>query len=168
MKIIKRSYIKVDNDQSYTTSFIVTQSPEAVFDAVTNVRGWWSQDIIGETQKQGDEFVFEVPGIHHTKQKLVEVIPNKKVVWLVTEAKMTFLKQQDEWLGTKVIFEISEEANQTKLTFTHVGLRPSVECYKFCMPSWKQYIENSLYALVTTGEGTPNLEGRSIKKPNSL
>ena len=152
-------------DQSYTTSFTVNQSPAEVFKAVTNVRGWWSQNITGSTEKQGDEFVFEVPNVHHTKQKLTEVIPNKKVVWLVTEANMTFLKQKDEWKGTEVIFDIAEQGNQTKLTFTHKGLEPQVECYKFCMPAWEQYIEGSLYKLIVTGRGTPNLEGKSIDKP---
>ena len=152
-------------DQSYTTSFTVDQSPEEVFKAVTNVRGWWSRGIEGNTEKQDDEFVFEVPGVHYTKQKLVEVVPNQKVVWLVTEANLTFLKQRDEWKGTKVIFDITREGNKTRLTFTHEGLEPQVECYKFCMPAWEQYIEGSLRKLITTGEGTPNLEGKSIDRP---
>ena len=154
--------------QSYTTSFEVNSTPTEVFVAVTNVRGWWSQGIKGGTKEQGDEFVFEVPGVHYSKQKLVEVIPNKKVVWLVTEANMTFIKQADEWKGTKVIFDISKEGDKTKLTFTHEGLEPHIECYKFCMPAWQQYVEGSLHKLITTGKGTPNLEGGTIEKPAEL
>lgn len=153
------------NNQNYTTSFTVSQSPDEVFEAVNNVRGWWSQDIKGNTEKQDDEFVFEVPGVHYSKQKLIEVVPAKRVVWLVTEANMTFLKQTDEWVGTKIVFDISKEDGKTKLTFTHEGLVPEIECYKFCMPSWKQYIGDSLYKLVTGGKGTPNLEGKTIEKP---
>lgn len=152
-------------DKDYTTSFTVDQSAAEVFKAVTNVRGWWSVGVKGDTEKQGDEFVFEVPGVHYSKQKLTEVIPDKKVVWQVTEANMTFLKQKDEWAGTKVIFDIAEENGKTRLTFTHQGLKPQIECYKFCMPAWEQYIEGSLYKLITTGQGTPNLEGTSIDKP---
>jgi len=155
------------DNQSYTTSFVVDQTPEEVFDAVTNVRGWWSEGIKGNTAQQDDEFTFEVPDVHYSKQKLVEVIPDKRVVWLVTEATMTFLKQQDEWVGTKVIFDISKEGEKTKLTFTHEGLVPPIECYKFCMPAWKQYVEDSLFKLVTTGKGTPNLEGKTIDKPEA-
>ncbi len=128
------------NDQNYTTSFTVDQSPEEVFRAVTNVRGWWSEGVSGNTEKQGDEFVFEVPNVHYSRQKLVEVVPNKRVVWLVTDANMTFLKQKDEWKGTKVVFDISQENGKTKLTFTHEGLVPHIECYQFCMPAWEQYI----------------------------
>lgn len=143
---------------SYTASFTVDQSPEEVFKAVTNVRGWWGEGITGSTEKQGDEFVFEVPDVHRSVQKLVEVIPNKKVVWLVTESNMTFINDAAEWVGTKIIFTITREADGTKLTFTHEGLAPEVECYKFCAPAWDQYIQGSLYKLITTGKGTPNLE----------
>ena len=152
-------------NQSFTTNFTVDQSPHQVFKAITNVKGWWSKNISGDTQNQNDEFVFDVPGVHYSKQRLIEVIPDKKIVWLVTEANMTFLKQPDEWVGTKIIFEISQENGKTKLTFTHEGLVPEIECYMACMPAWTQYIERSLYQLVVTGIGDPNLEGRTIAQP---
>jgi uncharacterized protein YndB with AHSA1/START domain len=154
------------SNQNYTATFTVDQSPEEVFQAITNVQGWWSQAVSGNTKEQGGEFVFEVPGVHYSKQKLIEVIPDKRIVWLVTEANMQFLKQTDEWVGTKVIFDISTEDGKTKLTFTHEGLKPQVECYKFCMPAWEQYVKGSLYKLITTGQGTPNLEGKTLDKPS--
>lgn len=141
------------NTKNFSTSFSVKKSPHEVFKAVTNVRGWWSQNIQGDTEKQGDEFIFEVPGIHFSRQKLVEVIPDHRVVWLVTEADMPFLKDRSEWVNTKVIFDIANDNGKTKLTFTHEGLVPQLECYNACMPAWTQYIEHSLYRLVTTGEG---------------
>jgi hypothetical protein len=152
----------------YTTTLLVDQTPEEVFKAVTNVRGWWSEGIKGDTEKQGDEFVFEVPGVHYAKQKLVEVIPDKKVVWLVTESNMTFVKDKEEWTGTKVIFDISQEGDKTKLTFTHEGLVPQIECYGACSNAWNQYVQHSLAKLITTGRGDPNLEGRTIEKPDAV
>jgi hypothetical protein len=35
----------MDKTADYTTSFVVDQSPEAVFAAVSNPRAWWSEDI---------------------------------------------------------------------------------------------------------------------------
>jgi hypothetical protein len=154
-----------ENNKSFTTSLLVDQTPHEVFEAMTNVRGWWSEHIEGGTTEQGDVFVFKVEGVHYSKQELVEVIPDQKVVWLVTEADMTFLKDRSEWVGTRVVFEISTEADKTKLTFTHEGLVPEVECYMACMPAWTEYVQHSLYQLITTGTGDPNLEGRSIAKP---
>ena len=148
---------------NFSTTFLVDQSPEEVFRAVTNVRGWWSKNIIGESAELNDEFVFEVKGVHYSRQKLVEVIPNKRVVWLVTESNMTFIKQHDEWTGTKVVFDIEREGDKTRLTFTHEGLTPHVECYGACAPAWTEYAQHSLKRLIESGEGDPNLEGRRIK-----
>lgn len=154
------------NTNDYTTSFTVDQSPEEVFKAVTNVRDWWGRGITGGTGKEGDEFTFEVPDVHRSVQKLIEVVPNQKVVWLVTESHMTFIRDAKEWVNTKIIFDITKDGNKTKLTFTHEGLAPEVECYKFCAPAWQQYIEGSLYKLITTGIGTPNLEEKpDFEKP---
>lgn len=38
---------------SYTTAFLVEQSPEEAYVAINNVRGWWSGDIEGRTDKVG-------------------------------------------------------------------------------------------------------------------
>ena len=155
------------NGQDFTTTLLVDQTASEVFNAITDVRGWWSRGIQGSTEEQGDEFVFEVEGVHHSKQRLVEVIPGERIVWLVTEADMSFLTDRDEWAGTRMVFDIAQEAGQTKLTFTHEGLVPQVECYDACMPAWTQYVQHSLLQLITTGEGDPNLEGRTIEKPAS-
>ena len=149
---------------NFATKLLVSQTPHEVFKAVTNVRGWWSYDIQGDTAKLNDEFVFEVKGVHRSKQKLVEVIPDRKVVWLVTEADMSFVKQRDEWKDTRVVFEIEKQAEKTQLHFTHEGLVSSIECYGACSPAWAQYIRHSLFDLITTGKGDPNLEGRKIEE----
>jgi len=144
------------SDQTdYTVSFTFDKSPEEIFKAVTNPRAWWGERIEGATEKQGDEFTFEVPDTHYSKQRLIEVIPNRHVTWLVIESNLTFLKQRDEWTGTKIVFDITKEGDKTKLTFTHFGLRPDVECYNFCAPGWDQYVKGSLVQFIQTGIGAP-------------
>ena len=150
-------------NQNFTTSILVDQTSEEVFNAVTNVRGWWSQQIEGNTASLHDEFVFEVKDVHYAKQKLVEVIPGRKVVWLVTDSHLSFVEDKTEWTGTKVIFEIFQKDDKTRLVFTHEGLVPGVECYSACSPAWTEYVQHSLLKLITTGKGDPNLEGRRIE-----
>ena len=91
--------------------------------------------------------------IHYSKQKLIELVPNKKVVWLVSDSKLNFTKNVSEWTGTKIIFEISTINNKTQVHFTHSGLVPKIECFNDCSNAWSQLIQESLYSLITTGKG---------------
>jgi hypothetical protein len=147
-KIFKKMKTK-----DFTTTILVDKTPKEIFDAVNNVRGWWQGSIEGNTDKLNNEFIYRMEEFHYSKQKLVEVIPNEKVVWLVTDSQLNFIKDKNEWTGTKIIFEISEMDNKTQLRFTHVGLVNEIECYDACSNAWSQLIQESLFSLITTGKG---------------
>jgi hypothetical protein len=142
--------------KDFTTSLLVDQTPKEVFDAVNNVRGWWSQEIEGNTDKLNEEFRYHYQDVHICRFKIIEFIPDKRVVWLVLENFFKFTKDKTEWVGTKVIFEILEKNKKTELRFTHQGLVPEYECFDICFKAWTQYIQESLLSLITTGKGQPN------------
>lgn len=148
---------------NFTTTLVVEQTPAKVFEAVNNVRGWWSEEIDGSTDKLNDEFTYHYKDVHVCKMKIIEVIPSKKVVWLVTDNYFNFIKDKTEWKGTKISFEIAEKDNKTQLRFTHFGLVPEYECFDICSNAWGQYIQHSLRNLITTGKGQPNLKENSIE-----
>jgi hypothetical protein len=143
--------------ESYATGFRVDQSPAEVFEAVTNVRGWWSQEIEGGTERLGDEFTYHYQDVHRCRIKLVEVVPNERVVWHVLDNYFNFTKDKAEWIDTMVRFEISPVGNKTELRFTHVGLVPDYECYDVCQDAWGAYISGSLRSLISIGKGQPNV-----------
>ncbi|WP_028980398.1 SRPBCC family protein [Sporocytophaga myxococcoides] len=145
-------------NQSYTTAILVNKSLKKAFEAVNNVRGWWTENIEGNTQKLNDEFVVRFGEVHYSKQKLTEFIPDTKVVWLVTDSKLSFVQDQQEWTNTRIIFELSELNGQTLVRFTHLGLVPEYECHEACTGAWSGYIHNSLKELIETGEGKPEPE----------
>jgi hypothetical protein len=137
----------------YTTTLSVDQTPEEVFNAIMNVREWWSGEIHGDTKKLNDEFTYKVGDVHFSKQKVVELIPQQKLVWLVTQSNLSFIEDKSEWTGTKIVIDISVKNNKTKVAFTHEGLVPKVECYQACSGAWSQIINESLFSLITTGQG---------------
>ena len=143
-------------DQNYTATFTVDQTPKEVFAAITNVRGWWSGNIEGGTDKLGDEFTYRYEDVHYSKQKITELIPGKKLSWLVLDSYLSFVKDKTEWNGTKVIFDITKKGDKTEVRFTHVGLIPQYECYDACTDAWSGYIKGSLRNLITKGKGQPN------------
>jgi hypothetical protein len=144
------------NTPDFTTSLLADQSPEEAFNAINNVRGWWSEEIEGGTEKLNDEFAYHYKDVHSCRIKIIESVPGKKVVWQVLDNHFNFTKDKTEWIGTKMIFEISEEGGKTQIHFTHQGLVPEYECYGICCDSWDNYIKLSLRNLMATGKGQPN------------
>ncbi len=139
----------------FTTTILVDQTPEEAFAAINNVRGWWTGEpgVEGSTDKLNDEFTYDYKPYHHTKQKIMELIPGKKITWLVIDSEINFVEDKNEWTGTKIMFEISKKADKTEVRFTHVGLVPGVPCYNDCSNAWGSYIKGSLFKLITEGKG---------------
>ena len=144
-------------NQNYSISFVVDQSPEEVFDAINNVRGWWSGEIEGETEKLGAEFTYRYQNMHRSKQKITELVPNKKVVWHVLDSSLSFLKDKSEWTGTDIVFDVLAKDSKTEVRFTHVGLVPQIECYGSCSNAWSMLVNGNLRKLITTGKTQPDV-----------
>jgi hypothetical protein len=144
------------NNQNYTATFSVDQTPEEVFKAINNIRGWWSQAIEGDTDKLGAVFYYAYQDVHRCTLKITELVPGKRVVWHVLHNDFNFIKDKSEWNDTDVVFEIARKGDKTEVRFTHVGLVPAYECYDVCSNAWSGYITGSLRNLIATGKGQPN------------
>lgn len=146
-----------DQGQNYTTNFSVNQSPEEVYATIINPRGWWSEAIEGVTDQVGSVFYYHFQDVHRCTIKVTELEIGKKIVWHVLDSYMNFVKDQAEWTGTDITFDITRENDKTEINFTHIGLAPELECYNICFDAWKTYINGSLRSLITTGKGNPNV-----------
>ncbi|MEV4166019.1 SRPBCC family protein [Nonomuraea dietziae] len=143
-------------DQSFTTTFSVDRTPQEAFRAITDVRGWWSQEVEGVTDQVGGEFDYHYKDVHRCRVRVTELVPGRKVAWRVLDNYFDFIDDQAEWKDTEVVFEISEKEGGAEIHFTHVGLVPQYECYDVCTNAWGGYIGGSLRNLINTGTGQPN------------
>jgi hypothetical protein len=144
--------------KNYERTFTVKKTPKEVHDAICRVKDWWTINTDGRATAVGDEFTVDFPGIHRTTQRVTELVPGERITWRVTRSRLTFIKDQKEWKGTDIVFDIAATANGTRLTMTHVGLSPSVECYAQCSKGWDYFFGVSLFKLLATGKGQPDTE----------
>lgn len=143
-------------NKNFTITILVNQDSESTFNAIKNFSKWWSEEIKGNTDKLNEVFFYHYKDVHLCKLKLIEIIPNKKLVYQVIENQFNFVKDKSEWINTKLIFDITKEGDKIKVQFTHEGLVPEYECYDVCNDAWTGYIQGSLQSLITTGKGKPN------------
>ncbi|MCP9625038.1 SRPBCC domain-containing protein [Nocardia otitidiscaviarum] len=159
---------QTSNTQHLTATMTVDRTPAEVYAAVTDVRGWWNENIIGDTVARHDEFIFtddsayagetvrDKTGIRYCRFRITEAVPGERVVWHVVDSVLTFIDDQDEWTGTDVVFDLTATPEGTTLHFTHVGLSAGEsECFEACYGGWNFYITESLPQLITTGTGDP-------------
>lgn len=135
------------SEKNYQFSFTTSKNQSEVFAHLINPKNWWvglyEETIKGKSQELNDEFSFKAGGgAHYSNQRLIELETGKKIVWLVTESNLSFLENTNEWAGTNICFDIESSGDKTKVTFTHNGLVPDIECYDGCSSAWTGYMQN--------------------------
>lgn len=147
------------NKPDYNYVFKVNVTPEEALDAISHVEKWWTTDFQGSARKVDDIFSVHFGDVSVDFQ-IVEYVPGKKVVWLVTDCHLTWLKDTKEWKNTRLKWEVSSSANGTQVRMTHVGLVPGIECYDDCSNGWNFHVGESLLKLMTEGVGVPGVNTR--------
>jgi len=110
----------------------INASPTKVYEAITTqkgLRGWWTGDSVAEP-KVGSvaEFGFSKRATLF-RMCIAELIPEKRVIW-------ECLGDFDEWIGTKLIWEIMADDDATKLRFTHGNWRSTDSWFATCNTTW--------------------------------
>lgn len=149
----------------FTTTFTVDQAAKDVYDAITDVRGWWSEVVDGDTDKVGDEWTYQYQDVHRCRLRVTELVPGQKVSWLVLENHFNFVADSAEWTGTTISFDIADRDGRTEVRFSHLGLVPAYECFDLCSNEWGFYIRTSLRSLIETGKGLPNGPDGLVPRP---
>jgi uncharacterized protein YndB with AHSA1/START domain len=126
---------------------IKSSSQNDVYKALTTVEGlsgWWTTDTQGESKVGRLKFRFGNGGFD---MKVLELDPGKWVLWQVVDGP-------EEWIGTKVSFELKQEGDWTIVLFKHQGWKEPVEFMHHCSTKWGVFLL-SLKSLLETGKGAP-------------
>lgn len=139
--------------RDFNSSISAKISTDDAVKRISKVPEWWGVSFTGSSEKQHDQFIVKMGGDSYFDFTVAEIIPGKKVVWLVTDCNMPWYSNKKEWTNTKLIFDLSENNGETTLHFTHEGLTPDVECYNDCESGWTHWIRTSLLSYFSTGKG---------------
>lgn len=140
--------------QDYTATIQVNANAKEAFQKISNVGDWWAKTFKGKASHKGDHFSVRF-GETTVDFDIKEAIPDKKIVWHVSDCYLHWLKDKTEWTGTEVVWEISSENNHSEIKMTHVGLTPDVECFKDCQKGWNEHVKSSLVKLINENKGQP-------------
>lgn len=147
----------------YTCSITAPISAKDALDKIARVSEWWAKNFEGSARARGDTFTVRFGDVASIRSgggtfvdfKISEVMPDHRVVWLVTACHLPWLKDKTEWNGTRVVWHLSTSNGTTTIRMTHEGLTPTVECYGACEQGWNGHIQKSLRQLLEGGTGTP-------------
>jgi hypothetical protein len=126
-----------------------SSSPNDAYKALSTIEGlsaWWTNDTQGES-KVGGVIQFRFGNTGGFDMKVLELDPAKRVLWQVVDGP-------EEWIGTKVGFELKQDGDFTIVLFKHQGWKEPTESMHHCSTKWGVFLM-SLKSLVETGKGAP-------------
>ena len=143
--------------ENYRQTLPLAAAGDKVFKALTEkIPLWWTATIDGAASQVGHIFTVRF-GKDVCKSIRIEHISSPtKVVWKAMDSLIAVpgLKNQTEWTGTTIVWELTPGEKSTDLQLTHIGLHAGFECHEICIAGWKQFTD-SLKLFVETGEGLP-------------
>lgn len=152
---IQRKYMMTI--ENYSQTIQLSRSAGQVFKALTDeIPFWWTTLFEGAANSKNDRFTVRFGDQIYKTIRVEELHENEKVVWYVEDSLIAVpgLKNQKEWIGTMIVWNIIEMENGTVLQLEHIGLQPEIECYAICIDGWRQFVK-SLELYVETGKGQP-------------
>jgi len=142
--------------RSYSIEILVSVKPESVYNAITKYIDKWWTELSNQALQVGDHLIVRFEKTTFWVMTVSEAFPYRSLVWKVAEANhdLEGITKKDEWKGTTIKWEIVENATGSKVTLTHEGLVPALECYEICEAGWGYFL-GSLKNFVETGRGYP-------------
>jgi hypothetical protein len=142
-------------EQDYQSSFTAHVSPREAFEKISRVSEWWSKNFEGKSQKSGDVFTVRFSSGDRYTAKVSEMLPDHQIIWEFIDTYQGWVKNSTEWVGTKIIWEVTPQKDSVEVKMTHVGLAPELECFDQCTSVWNYLMLESLFKFLNEGKGHP-------------
>lgn len=145
---------------NYTNTIEVKTTGNKAYKALVHqIPLWWTEMFEGSSIQVNDVFTIRFGANIYKTMQVKESVPDTKVIWKVENSRIALpeLKNQKEWIGTTIVWEIEQNNENIQIKVTHLGLNPNIECYDICSNGWVQFL-GSLKLFLETGKGTPYKE----------
>lgn len=149
--------INTNSVENYTHVMEVNATADKVYHALTHeIPLWWTEMFEGSSSRVDGVFTIRFGDQIHKTMRIKKLTDNAEIVWLVEDSLIALpeLKNQTEWIGTTIVWEIEQKNTITQVKLIHIGLNPDIECYEICSGGWQQFL-GSLKKFLETGSGTP-------------
>jgi uncharacterized protein YndB with AHSA1/START domain len=116
----------------------IAVAPERVYESLATTEGlaqWWTQRVEGDSVAGGTvRFYFggDEPG---AVMRVSELIPAQRVSW-------DCVAGAEEWIGTRLTFDLKPTGADTAVLFTHAGWREPVEFMYHCSTKWANFLQS--------------------------
>jgi hypothetical protein len=150
--------------QNFQYSIVVPSTAGDAVEKICRIGLWWA---VNSTTEAGDDpavgrekpdyrmFTVHFARTTWSRMEVVEFVPEQFILWKVVDCYLPIFKDPYLWKNHFIAWDISAEERSTRITMTHIGLIPGVECYEDCSKGWSFYVGESLYKLLTEGRGMP-------------
>jgi len=139
-------------NNNYHRSILVNATSEAVMHKIGQINKWWIKDFPQFAHQLNQEFTIPFGAPAFVDFVITEILPNKKMVWKVSDCHLHWFQDKKEWNNTELVFQLTEENGKTRIDITHVGLVPQLECYEVCEKGWNGHI-STLERFINEGRG---------------
>ena len=145
-------------EKSFTREITVSVSPSAAYRSLTtDFDKWWAPNTV-DTLEVGGTIKFHLDPTYWT-MRFTKLVPDQMVELECIEANHIDEGSPDsireEWVGTKLQWQIEPYQYGSKISLVHEGLTPSLGCYQICNTGWDYFFVNSLRNYLNSGAGSP-------------
>lgn len=143
--------------ENYRHTLVLAAAGDKVLEALTEkIPQWWTASFGGAASQEGHIFTVRFGEDVYKTMRIEHISRPTQVVWEVIDSLIAVpgVKNQKEWIGTAIVWDLIPGEKSTDLQLTHLGLHAGFNCYEICIAGWKQFTD-SLKLFVETGEGRP-------------